>query len=329
MPSFDSTPDRSGNASSLSHLMTAAQSHLREGEYPSVLDVTARILQIDPDCIEAYQLRTLIHRLAHDWEQLVSDCTELIRLQPELASSYRDRAQALIEFGQPERAIVDCNRAIELAPYSSQAYFTRGHAFAKLQRVQESQADLRRSFLLTAAPESIAAIDRRELVATLLSRASKLIDSGEYGQAVEACSAILCDEPEHIEARQQRGIAYQRLGRFEESSLDLAEAWRLKEEHERVGRSYVVTLEGDGGEKIYGAFPETPQGRMEAESAAEGLVADQTTHEALSHLIGEVGVINIYHIEGTDVEKIDWIWITREDGPSPIVDIDLTAESPE
>ena len=345
MDKYDNTPDGRGDPSPVAHLIAAATSYLHDGEYSKVMDVTACALQIDPNCIKAYELRVLIDCLILDYSGLVSDCTELIRLRPDHALAYIDRARAFIHFGQPEKAILDCTKALEFAsdsknvhqwspdssetfesaPDSANAYATRAQAYLLLGLVDEFHADWHRGFILSATPERIAEFDHLEFVTNLLRRAQILIDAGEYGMAVEACSAVLCDEPEHIEARRQRGIAYQGLGRFEESSHDLAKAWELKLEHDRIGRSYVVTLEGSTGEKIYAAFPETPQGRNEAIDSAQCLVADEKAQEELAHFVGQAGVVNVYLVKGTEVEKEDWIWIERDgDEPPAIVYGDIS-----
>lgn len=345
MDKYDNTPDGRGDPSPVAHLIAAATSYLHNSEFSKVMDVTAQVLQIDPNCIKAYELRVLVECRIFDYSGLVSDCTELIRLRPDHAPAYIDRARAFIHFGQPEKAILDCTKALEFAsdkiklyqwrwisnetfespPDSANAYAIRAQAYLHLGLVDEYHADWRRSFILSATPESIAEVDHLELVMNLLRRAQTLIDAGAYGMAVEACSAVLCDEPEHIEARRQRGIAYLGLGRFEESSHDLAKAWELKLERDRIGRSYVVTLEGSTGEKIYATFPETPQGRNEAIDSAQCLVADEKAQEELAHFVGQAGVVNVYHVKGTEVEKEDWIWIERDgDEPPAIVYGDIS-----
>ena len=327
-PNYEDSLERSSKPSSATTLLSVAERHFKIGEYPQALAVTDQVLQMDPNCIATYNLRSLMHRLTGDWIGLVADFTHLIRLQPELASHYGDRASALIELNQLERAIVDCNRAIELDPLAHYAYFSRGYALAKLGCKSEAVVELRKCMLLSAGPEFIDEIDRRDLESNLLRRAVKLIDAREYGQAIEACSAILCETPEHIEAMHHRGMAYLQLRRFEESSRDLAEAWRLKTQRDSVGRGYLVSMRGDRGEKIFGGFPDTPEGREEATDFAEQLAEDENAQKEQAAEVGETILVNIYRVEGMEVESVDWIW-TQGDAGGPSLIIDLAAAFPD
>lgn len=345
----ENTLDDAGDASRVTHLLDSARRYFYEGQYPQVLSATALALQINPDCIEAVELRILVKKCMLDYAGLLADCTELIRLRPDQARPYIDRADAFIRLGQPERAILDCTRALEIAPDSAEvqsmafdgaetleapsnsamAYETRAHAYLLLGLVDEYHADLRKGFLLTANPETISKIDRRNLVTNLLSRAQSLMESGEYGQAVEACSAVLCDEPEHVRARWQRGIAYQRLGRFEESCHDLAKAWQLRRNRNRVGRSYVVTLQGSSGETNCAVFPSTSKGRCEALHHAERLAKEEQIQSQFAECVGQAFVVNVYHAVGNEIEKKDWIWIKREDDvPPKVVRVDISNRMP-
>lgn len=268
----------------------------------------SRAVELDPDCAAAYELRVALRLPGQDWPALIADLTEIIRLRPGRADAFTQRAGGHNHVGQYERAVLDCNRAVELDPLCGDAYFHRSYALLRLGREAESDADHRRWFLLHASPEQLEARDRRDLIVALLDRGGSALEAGRSEWAVQAYSAVLLEEPDHTEARLLRGRAYARLGRFEEASSDLLEAWRLKEERDRIGRGYLVAVGGSKGEKLWAAFPDSPVGRCDAIALAEDLVKDPAPVEKVRRWIGDFVQTKVYRLEGSEIEVVDYVW---------------------
>jgi len=111
-------------------------------------------------CIAILLLACVIPALEHSrqgdyyaeqelWDEAISEYTEAIELDPELAEAYVNRARAHINLGQHELAIVDCNKAIELDPELYTAYLSRGLCYEIQGNKNQALADYQRVVTLS------------------------------------------------------------------------------------------------------------------------------------------------------------------------------------
>jgi len=56
------------------------------------------------------------------YDEAIEECTEAIKLDPNLAIAYNNRAVAYLHMGQYDLAIADCTKAIELDPSLADPY---------------------------------------------------------------------------------------------------------------------------------------------------------------------------------------------------------------
>lgn len=315
-----------GNRPAALILCEEARRHARELRRDEAVAAVSRAVELDPDCLPAYELRLALRLEGQDWPALVADLTEVIRLRPGHADAYTQRARIYNLLGQFERAVLDCDKVLELDSLCDDAYALRGHALRKLGREAEADADHRCWFLLRASPEQLEARDGRDRIAALLDRGDRSMEAGRPEGAVQAYSAVLLDEPDHVEARLLRGRAYAVLGRFAEASNDLLEAWRLKEEHDRVGRGYLVAVQGSRREKLWAAFPDGPGGEGDAIALAEALAADPTPVEEFRPWIGEFERAKVYRLKGNEIEVVESAWLEETAaGPKQVVRLHYSA----
>jgi tetratricopeptide (TPR) repeat protein len=285
-----------------------AREQAREGRWDEAVAAATRAIEADPDCLEAYQFRASLHLPQCDWPAVIRDLTEVLRLKPDHEEARGSRAFAYLRTGQFERAILDCDRAVELNSLAPCPYETRAFALRKLGREADAVADLRRSRLLRSTPEEITATDCRERLVSLLHRGDQFLKAGQVEEAIQAFSAVLLECPNHIRARYRRGLAYRRAGRFQEASQDLAEAWKLKRECDRIARGYLVAVEGSRGEVPLDTFPDNGKGRYAAISLAEALVNDPSPVEGLRDRLGGFERAKVYRFQGGSFQVIDWVW---------------------
>lgn len=305
----DRKPNQEPDGESATHqLCEEARQHLSANQYEKAMTKLTTAIKQDRDCSEAYDLRQYLYLVGQDWAAQVSDLTELIRLRPRNPIAYTQRAMAYTHLRQYERVILDCNKTLELDSACADAYFHRGYALGMLGRAADARADSRRWLLLVSDPEQQAASDQTELIVSLLKRGDNSLQAGHPEDAVQAYSAVLLEDPDHIEARFLRGRTYAKLCRFEEASSDLLEAWRRKEEHDRIGRGYLVAIEGSKREQLWATFPDDFRGKCDAIALAQELITNPTPIEELRTWIGDFERTKIYQLEGHEIEVIDYIW---------------------
>ena len=76
-----------------------------------------------------------------DYEGIIANSTEVIRIYPQDGDAYRDRGLAYDQKGDYEAAISDYTEAIRLEPQDAEAYRERGRAYEALGKLDEAAAD--------------------------------------------------------------------------------------------------------------------------------------------------------------------------------------------
>ena len=82
-----------------------------------------------------------VFTLKRNLEQAQKDLHQAIKIAPDYAEAYVNRANFWTVSNQPERAIADAERALKLAPKAPLAYFVRAGGEAKLGRYDKAIAD--------------------------------------------------------------------------------------------------------------------------------------------------------------------------------------------
>ena len=87
-----------------------------------------------------------------EFESAISCFTEAIRLDPSLATVYRNRGLAYNELGKFDEAIRDYSEAIRLDPKNAVAYFERSICYRKKGDSEKARADLEKAKQLGYTP---------------------------------------------------------------------------------------------------------------------------------------------------------------------------------
>ena len=90
-------------------------------------------------------------------EEAIADCTEAIRLDPDSAQLYLERAGAHSRLNRYEEAVADYDTAISLDPGHAAAYLGRCHAKSELGRHEEAIEDYDHAVQLDPASASATA----------------------------------------------------------------------------------------------------------------------------------------------------------------------------
>lgn len=121
----------------------------------SVYDVT---LDFPNDCLYLQRGKHLADSflesksaLPSEYEKIISDYDESIRLDPNVADGYIARSREWIDKRQFRKAIADCNRAIRLDPSCSIAYLIRSSARLGLDELDKASADFEEAARLMQA----------------------------------------------------------------------------------------------------------------------------------------------------------------------------------
>ncbi len=130
-------------------------------------------------------------------EKAIEYLDNVIKLEPNYASTYVNRGAVYSNLGQTQRAIEDFNKAIRLEPDNALAYYNRGAVYSKLGQTQRAIENYNEAIRLE--PDYVSAYNNRGLAYT---------DLGQYQRAIEDCNEAIRLKPDHASAYNNRGVAY-------------------------------------------------------------------------------------------------------------------------
>jgi tetratricopeptide (TPR) repeat protein len=140
----------------------------------------------------------------------IRDLSEAIRIMPDMASLYYNRAVAFEMKGDTARAIEDYSLAIELDPENYQALCNRGAILAREGMHEEALVDLNRA---------IAA--RPKMPEAYCNRGNLYANIEQQELAIEDYISAITLDPGNAYLYCNRGISYHRIGKKERAIEDL------------------------------------------------------------------------------------------------------------
>lgn len=108
-----------------------------------------------------------------EFHKAIAACTEAIRINPQNAEAYSNRASAYLNCYEDDKAIADCTRAIRLAPKLAVAYFYRSAAYRNKLEYDKAIADSTEAIRLN--PRLIEAYINRGLIRYLKNEHDKAL----------------------------------------------------------------------------------------------------------------------------------------------------------
>ena len=146
-------------------------------------------------------------------EEAIGAYDEAIRLNPDYAEVYNNRAVAKNTLGRHDAAIADYDEAIQLKPDYAEAYYNRGAAKNALRRHNDAITDFDEAIKLK--PDYAKAYNGRGNAKDALGQHDAAI--ADYEEAIKL-------KPEFAEAYYNRGLAKNRLGLVNEARADFENA---------------------------------------------------------------------------------------------------------
>jgi tetratricopeptide (TPR) repeat protein len=101
----------------------------------------SKVIQINPNSIEAYYNRALAYEKKEKFNQAITDYSRVIESYPEYAQAYVGRGVNYAQKGEEGKALDDFNRAIQLDPKHFFAYYNRGLAYVNGGEYDQAIAD--------------------------------------------------------------------------------------------------------------------------------------------------------------------------------------------
>lgn len=183
----------------------------------AALDQALELLASQPSApAEFSRVRGTIYRIQGDTDRALVDLTQAIRLDPNAAQAYHERAAAWLQKRDVERAVADCEEALRLDPQYVPAYITRALARSSQGDQDQALADLNEA--LRIDPENPLAHQHRAFVRN---------QQGNYEQAVGDLNEAIRLDPQDPMAYFNRATTLGRLGKYDEAIDDFGRTIRL------------------------------------------------------------------------------------------------------
>jgi tetratricopeptide (TPR) repeat protein len=173
-------------------------------------------MKSDPHRVFPYLMRARCYRLEGLVGNALRDLNDAVRLFPQSAAAYSNRASALTEDKDYPWALIDINRAFELKP-DAYNLIQRAVVLKRVGLNNDAIDDLSHAILLD--PSNIRAH---------LLRGQEMRRLGELAKAISDLNAALQVNPEYILALNERGLCWYGLAEYDKAIRDFDKALKIK-----------------------------------------------------------------------------------------------------
>jgi tetratricopeptide (TPR) repeat protein len=185
-------------------------------DYDKAISDYNEAIRLNPNDASAYYNRALAYYYKNDYDKAISDYSEAIRLNPNSAQAYGDRGAAYRHKNDYDKAISDYNEAIRLNPNNASAYYNRALAYYYKNDYDKAISDYNEAIRLN--PDSAQAYS---------NRGAAYRHKNDYDKAISDYNEAISLNPNDAEAYYNRGIAYRARGANTQAQADFDKAKQL------------------------------------------------------------------------------------------------------
>ena len=185
-------------------------------EYRKAIELYGEAIRVNPNNAIAYGNRALAHSYLTEYAEAIEDNNIAVSLDPKYAGAFRNRGVAYAELGNHQQALKDYIKAIELDPNDTIAYFNRGNSYVKLGQHAQAIQDYDKATELN--PSDAAAY---------FNRGNSYDDLKQYEQAIQDYNKAITLNPNDADTYFNRGISYAKLGQHKQAIQDYCKAIML------------------------------------------------------------------------------------------------------
>ncbi|MCM1021389.1 MAG: tetratricopeptide repeat protein [Muribaculum sp.] len=187
-----------------------ARLYLQKGDTTAALADVEKTIQLNKNNVNAYVIRADISiSRGNQYKEALADMDEAIKLQPQFAGFFVNRAFLRYKLDDYFGAMADFDYAIQLDPLSVPALFNRGMLRAEVHDNNKAISDF--SEVLKLEPDNYKAMFNRALLFS---------EIGEYQSAVNDLDRVVERFPEFAGAYFARCEAYRMMGQTKKAERD-------------------------------------------------------------------------------------------------------------
>jgi tetratricopeptide (TPR) repeat protein len=239
-----------------------AQTYDRLQDYQSALVMWTRAIEVDPNEIDFYCQRVLLHKFFKNYKGVLADCRRILKQVPHHPSARWLNATALVKLEKYQVAIFSLNQHINVYPDDPNGYCYRGICYERLDKFDRALADFdlaisiqpnqpviyhargrtqqRMGDLQGALADFNLAIEHSspdpniidpQLATVYDDRAEVHRCCGAYLEALADGDRAIRLNPQFADAYFRRGLTYAELGDLELAMLDYSNTIDINPQH--------------------------------------------------------------------------------------------------
>ena len=179
-------------------------------------------IRLKPQFAEAYFNRAVANAALEKLEEAIKDYDQAIELRPEFVKAYVNRGNMKTQLGKSEEAVEDFDEALKQSSEHVEAYTNRGYTKTLLGRMEEAIEDYNHAIELKPDNE------------TYTNRGSAKAKLGYTQEAIKDFDRAIELDPESAKAYYNRGLMRLVMGNLEEAIRDFDKAVELDPKHVKI-----------------------------------------------------------------------------------------------
>jgi len=162
---------------------------IAKGEYDRAIADNDQAIRLNPQFALAYNNRALAYERKGDYDRAITDYSKAIRLNPNNIKFYNNLSLTYYENGDYDRAIDSSNAALNINKKSAQALYIRSGAFYRKGDYSRALVDINEALRLET-PKSSVGRKRRGLILLALGDAKAALDDFNEALRLKADSIV-------------------------------------------------------------------------------------------------------------------------------------------
>ena len=195
----------------------------RKGKYEEAIRHYNQVIRINPQAATTYTNRGAAKADLGRYAEAIADYDLALRMNPQDAGAYSNRGTAKGVLGRHEEAIADLNEALRINPNHAKDYYNRG--FSKYFLGQHEEAILDYDQVIRMNPQDADAYNLR---------GNAIRELGRHEAAIEDFDQAIRINPQSAGFYYNRGVVKGMLGRHEAAIEDFDQAVHINPQYAEV-----------------------------------------------------------------------------------------------
>jgi predicted O-linked N-acetylglucosamine transferase (SPINDLY family) len=177
-------------------------------------------IRLNPEFADAYYNKANTLSLLKCHDQALKCYDDAIALRPSYGEALYNRGAALQELKRPEEALISYDWVTALNPYDAEAFNNKGVLFQHLGRMHETLENYDKAITL-----------KTDFFEALNNRGNPLRDLMQFDEALKSMGQAILIKSDYAEAFNNRGVTLNVMKRFDEALQDFDNALSIRSDY--------------------------------------------------------------------------------------------------